>query len=88
MITQGAWHVPGTSWMPGTHQARNIALIFRPDINTLSGSFPGGAGEICVSKSRFEVRLPSGMVHRLPTAYAWFVEVEAEGPLRSEARAS
>jgi len=34
-------------------------LIFWPDINTLSGSFPGGAGEICVSKSRFEVRMPS-----------------------------
>ena len=38
--------------------------------------------------SELEVRLPSGTVHRLPTAYAWFVEVEAEGTPHSEARAS
>jgi small subunit ribosomal protein S21 len=34
-------------------------LIFRPDINTLSGSFPGGAGEVYVSKTSSEVRMPS-----------------------------
>ena len=38
--------------------------------------------------SELEVRLPSGMAHRLPTAYAWFVEVESAGASGSEARAS
>jgi small subunit ribosomal protein S21 len=44
---------------PTARLAGHVALIFRPDINTLSGSFPGGAGEIYVSKTRFEVRMPS-----------------------------
>jgi small subunit ribosomal protein S21 len=57
--SRGARHVPGTVSVPGTCLAPNVALIFRPDINTLSGSFPGGAGEIYVSKTRFEVRMPS-----------------------------
>ena len=43
--------------------------------------FRRDAGEV-------EVRLASGTVRRLPTEYAWFVEVEAERVPGTEARAS
>ena len=35
-----------------------------------------------------EVRLSSGKVRQLPNEYAWFIEVEAGGALKPEARAS
>jgi len=36
-----------------------MALILRLDATTISGSFPGGAGAGQVTKTRFEVRMPS-----------------------------